>query len=623
MCGVNGIADFASPVDEAERTIEGMNQALAHRGPDGEGKFISKDTCVVLGSRRLSIVDIRGGAMPIVVTHGDAEYAIVANAEFFNYKELKSELEKKYKFTTHSDTEVALFAYIEWGEECLARLRGQFAFAIYDGKKKCVFLARDRVGIKPLYYHFSGTRLIFSSEPKGVLASGLVSKRPDSISCALFTLGALSMGKCEPPQSSLFEGVHALPPASKALCDASGLRTSRYEDLYAGPRTGSVHEHAQALRSEVERAVLEQVPNEVPWGVLLSGGLDSSIILAEALRSGGPPAVVATIRYAGQENDDFHAARSLAEELGVSLQAPEISGTDIMASVDELVLSLDRPSDSSRNISLLTLYRTIAERGAKVALIGEGADEFNLGYYRTTFPGLSLAPEIGEDRVAFTAFLLSRSKNAADYFNPDCVNEHAVAEGVESLAQEYFDQRTFGERLDRMQYFYARQFLKGRLDMHDRAAMRSGVEARVPFCDEGVVAASLAVPHELQIADGGEKMVLREAFKGVLPENIRMRKKLPLPEAASIDAHRALLTAYERALEEAPPSSWDFLNKRFADELLQRGRGAIERLERGEQIPLGDGMDPARPLEFRMRHLFLMLTFLRWYDLYFIKHSLS
>lgn len=622
MCGINAIADFSHRLSADDQTaLRRMNDAIAHRGPDGEGEFFSSDQHALLGSRRLAIVDVAGGAMPMRRLVEGKEYVIVSNGEFFNYRELRSELEKTYVFETHSDTEVALYAYIAWGPSCVERLRGQFAFIVYDGAGERLFLARDRFGIKPLYYGRNGSKLILSSEPKGVLAEGSIAPVPDRHAIAsLFLSVFTALGKSEPVDRSCFDGIHALPAGMFAICTASDLTLTRYADIRPH------HDHADArdwvapMHATVSRAIASQIPAEVPYVIPLSGGLDSSVILVEALQSETPPIAAVSVNYAADTTGDYAAAQSLAKEKAVPLLAPLISSEALMQGIDSFVRALDRPSDSSRNLGLFKLYEIARTTGAKVALIGEGSDELNLGYFYR-FPGFRTASAVGADAKAFRALLQGRTAAVLRYFRPAFIDASVLARLIDASVTQYFEEQHFKSSIERMEYLYLREFLKGRLDMHDRCAMAHGIEARVPYCDEDAAELALRVPPEKNLAGDTEKAILREAFSDELPESILARRKSPLPEDLGADALNALIGAFDGALTQAHESVWQILDRDFALALRARAQEALDAVRRGEQVSLGDGADVTGPIDFRSRHLFLLLTFLRWHDIYFVKRS--
>src|SRR3989338_1325399 len=319
MCGINGIVDYSGHGDIS--SFVRMNDALRHRGPDGEGSFVSRDKSVFLGNRRLSIVDMEGGNQPLSCEHKGNFYAITFNGEIYNYRLLRRELEQKgHQFSTPGDTEVLLQSYIEWGRGCLKRFNGQFAFAIYDGKSRKVFLARDRVGIKPLYYTQSGSSFLFSSEPKGLLAHHGVSRIPDHETIASYFIVLMTLTDCgSPPERSFYGGINALPPASYAFVDKDGLhKPQRFWELpfpeISPEQRLKGSKAVNVLRSALEEAVRIRIPSEVDFGTALSGGIDSSIVSLLSLRHSGK-LTSATIGFL--DDPDYRHARLLAKQKGI------------------------------------------------------------------------------------------------------------------------------------------------------------------------------------------------------------------------------------------------------------------------------------------------------------------
>jgi asparagine synthase (glutamine-hydrolysing) len=325
------------------------------------------------------------------------------------------------------------------------------------------------------------------------------------------------------------------------------------------------------------------------------------------------------LRYEGVENPDYGYARLLAERQGIELIAPAVSDELLTQHVDALVCALDRPYDSVRELGLFEMYRSLRARELPVALVGEGADEFNLGYYHV-LPGFAKGGDRCATAAGFREVLYERSRDVARYFSAAFIDEGLVSSVIEHNVREYYDRADIPDPLYRMEYYYIRKFLKGRLDMHDRLAMANSIETRVPYCDDDVVMASLAVPPELNLSGGTEKAILRKAFADILPESIAHRRKYALSESTDTVLYRTILRSFDAELAKADDAIWDILDKRYAVELRTI---AEERISAAERDTLHDheltaGTPLGEPLAFRIRHLFVLLTFLRWYDLYFV-----
>jgi asparagine synthase (glutamine-hydrolysing) len=640
MCGISVIANLQSgpsgPLAQASKRIQAMNAALHHRGPDGAGSFSSPDGRVVLGSTRLAIVDVQGGTMPIRVTHGGHTYAIVFNGEIFNHCELRDALPPgKYSFGTSSDTEVLLCAYLEWGSACVMRFNGQFAFAIYDERDGgSVFFARDHVGIKPLFYALLGDgTLLLSSEPKGILSVPEFERAIDKQSVAAYFLTSLTLTNgIEPLDRSWFEGMQSLEPGTHAVYDATGaVKTNRYTELPFGQRAENAAAEpaalARALRVSLERAIVDQLPTEVLCGAALSGGLDSSIVTSIAAAhqfTSEQPLTACAIRFDSAQmdtNEDYRHAALLAERPDVELLAPVLQSEEMMEHLDNLTRAMDRPHDTVRQLGLYLTFRSLRRAGCKVVLVGEGADEFNLGYYRNS-PGF--AKDLAHIRTPehFRQVLHDRAAAAVRYFAPGFLAASDFEAAIEHDVETYYLSCPSSDPLERMQYYYAKKFLKYRLDANDRCAMAHSVEARVPFCEAEVVRASLAVPPCANgvLADGGtEKAVLRAAFEDVLPPQIARRAKYALPESRDVRLYRMVLTQLDAAIAAAEPGVWQVLDREHLLQLRTQGEVEVGAVEREEVVrhTLTDEQALTEPVGFRIKHLFLQLTFLRWHALYF------
>jgi|GEM_PF-355222 len=622
MCGINVIGNFDRVTKNGKTIIEKMNSVLAHRGPDGAGVFESSDSHVFLGSRRLSIVDVPHGNQPVVVDVKGDTYAIVFNGEIFNYKDIKAKLKKTYPFKTESDTEVLLFAYIEWGIGCLEHLNGQFAFAIYDDKGEKIFFAKDRVGIKPLYYStLPDKTLLISSEPKGILSYPDFPRALDNEAIADYFLGTMTLvNGCEPLDRSFFKDIHALNPGMYGVLSKEGLKIGAYYDVPV-PKLRNIGRYESQLRKALEDAILEQIPSEVTYGTALSGGIDSSIVTAVAARHSEQKLLSCAIRFEDtQENPDYEHAKILAAQENIRLLSPILTGERLMRSLDDMVLAMDKPHDTVRQLGLFELYKTLHQEGCKVVLVGEGSDEFNLGYYDKS-PGFKRDIDAIHSTDAFRNALQDRASEAARFFSASFNSSVSFGSIIERNIEEYYEACPSEDALDRMEYYYIKKFLKYRLDANDRCAMAHSVEARVPFCDNNVIELSLKIPHSQNLVDGTEKAVLRNAFADLLPEEITHRRKYALPESKDLGLYKIIVDELNKNIQQTDSRVWKTLNKDYIMQLAHTARRKIDELEETEkgigeltsEIPL------TSKVEFRIKHAFLALTFLRWFQLYFVE----
>ena len=617
MCGITGIVNFNHP-QNGKGIVRKMNKKLVHRGPDDEGIFVSRDNRAVFGFRRLAIVDVDNGRQPIELIHNQKQYAIVCNGEIYNHKRIRKTLERRgHSFRTGSDMEVLLASYIEWKEGCVKRFNGAFSFAIYDGKDNSVVLARDRLGIKPLFYTIlqDGT-LIFSSEPKAILIHPQFRAEPDNMAIAEFFLGTYSFPSGSAPlDRSFFKGIHSLGPATVAIFKGNQLEFDGYWDVSIEKNEGN---HVERIREEVRNAVIMRIPDEVRFGTALSGGLDSSIVTSIAELEGGP-VTAATVSLGDSENPDHAYASRMAWGRQIRLVTAELRAEDIISDMDDMISAMDEPHDAIRQLSLFAVYRALRKAGCKVALVGEGADEFNMGYYHF-YSGFGRDMETCRSSGAFRAALKRRASRISEYFTDEFLGSVDFDELIDFQVTNYYDRCQSYDPVDRMQYFYIKKFLKYRLDANDRCSMAHSVEARVPFCDHNVVQASLRVPNDSNLKNGTEKCVLREAFRDILPKEIAERRKYPLPEDESLKLQKLISDELEKNIESADPGIWRILNREAIIQLNKKFREKIGRLERdgeiqGRELTKEDVLGEKTGI--RTKHVFGILTLIRWFQIYF------
>lgn len=624
MCGINGSINFLVEKD-VKQIINSMNDSLAHRGPDGEGIFVSQNKKAVLGHRRLSIVDLARGAQPMIKEDDETEYAIVFNGEIYNHRELRKELEKKgYKFSTTSDTEVLLTAYIEWGEKCLDKLIGEFAFAVYDGLKNYVFFARDRTGVKPFYYTLmKDGSFIFSSEPKGILGYPGFKKEPDYETIADYFLGMLTFAAGNAAlDKSFFKGISSLNPGYYGSFSKQGLKLKQYWDIPINDSKPQKRDYVSLMRKEVENTTISMLPDEVKFGTALSGGLDSSILTSLAAKNIKGQLTSSSIKYKGDtKNPDYEHAQILANRYGIKLITPNLTPEKMIKDIDFMIKAMDEPHDTIRQLGMIANYRTLHEAGCKVVLTGEGADEFNLGYYHK-FPGLKLDKEECSTSKRFRALWRKRVPHASQYFNKTFLKHVNFEKVIDYNVSNYYDKCKSKDSVKKMQYFYAKKFLKFLQDANDRCSMANSVEARLPFVSRDVVGLCLQIPPEINLQNNSEKFVLRNAFKDMLPEQIFKRAKSPLPANEDMTLHKLISKELDKNIKKADPKIWRILNKNYLLKLNQTFKNRIKELEkihgkgRGAEY-LTAWLPISSEVEIRTNHVFSVLTFMRWFEMNF------
>lgn len=539
MCGICGYISYENnyiKTQARERKLaKMMADTLYNRGPDAEGIWVGEHA--VFAHRRLAVIDVERGAQPMKRVSEGYEFTIAYNGELYNTSELRSELEGfGYKFETQSDTEVLLYSYIHYGADCAKRLNGIFAFAVYDSMRQSVFLCRDRFGVKPLFYTMQGKTLIFGSELKAILKYPGIRAELDSDGlCELFAISpARSAG------NGVFKGMRELKPGHCMYISRRGVMESPYWQLRSGEHTDSYEDTIEKVRTLVMDSIKRQLVSDVPIATFLSGGLDSSFITAVAATElAKENRQLSTYSFDYEGNDKYFKSSSFqpdADSQWVPRMADEFKTehTYLMCPNDVLVPLLDDalrakdlPGMADCDSSLLYFCREVKKRHT-VVLSGECSDEIFGGYpwfrdakaFETAaFPwcyDLSMRKDILIDSVRNTLDLDGYSRMRYD----------------ESIAEtpEYLGDTKEEKRRREISWLNIAWFMTNLLDRKDRMSMASGLEVRVPFCDHRLVEYVWNIPWEMKNRDNISKNVLREAAYGILPEDVRLRKKSPYPK---------------------------------------------------------------------------------------------
>ena len=528
MCAIAGMMNLYAP----DAVVKAMGGTMRRRGPDDFGVFRGED--VTLLHARLAVIDIAGGRQPMTLAFGGEEYTIVYNGELYNTPELRRELQKLgHRFLGHSDTGVLLHGYAQWGEHLLEKLNGIFAFAVWEKGAKRLFLARDRIGVKPLFYAEHQGGLIFASEIKTIL------KYPD-FRAAIDVTGAaelLLLGPGRTPGSGVFRGIRELEPGCCALWDGKKLKCRRYWKLQDGPHTESLEETAEHVRFLVEDAIRAQLVSDVPIGCFLSGGLDSSLICAVAAKTMDHPLDTFSVDYDRnreffvpgkfQPNSDADFLSPMEEFLGATGHRVVLTADDLNGVLEEATEARDLPGMADVDFSLLLLCREI-RKNVTVALSGECADEIFGGYpwYRDpevrVRAGFPWSQNIQERRSLLTGRLACMTD----------AREYIMSRYARTLLESDIDPDAppVEKQTKQMVNLNFRWFMQTLLDRKDRMSMHSSLEVRVPFCDYRIAEYLYRVPWEMKDCGGMEKGLLRRAMSGWLPEQILYRKKSPYPK---------------------------------------------------------------------------------------------
>ncbi len=557
MCGIAGIYGIAG-LANAEGVVARMTDAIAHRGPDATG--IHRTSNAILGHRRLSIIDLSEASnQPFHST--DGRYTIIFNGEIYNYRELRSVLEnaeRPYRFRTGSDTEVLLAAYAEWGTKCLDRLQGMFAFAIWDSSTDELFIARDRMGIKPLYYYNANGHFIFASEIRSVLASGLVPRKLDRDSL----IDHLRYQTVQAP-STIIAGVRMLQAGYWMLISSKGVHQQRWYDLVASTSKevasmapDVVHKE---LRERLSRAVERRLVADVPFGAFLSGGIDSSAIVGLMAQASCTPVHTFSVVFDEEEFSEERFARIVADRFGTKHTAIRLLPADMLRMLPEALAAIDHPSADGPNTYVVS--KVTKEAGISMALSGTGGDEVFAGYpvfkrslalYEKRFlmalpkvvrkgaasmmmqlkPGIT-SNKFGEllraesfsiedtypvSRLTFSDQDLSRLLVIADFPQSsverfmDEVIHHDGGEALPLLSQV-----SLGEIGTYLQHVLLRDT--------DQMSMAHALEVRVPFLDHELIEFALGVPDNLKYPHT-PKQLLTKALEDLLPDEVVNRPKM-------------------------------------------------------------------------------------------------
>jgi asparagine synthase (glutamine-hydrolysing) len=580
MCGIAGILS-TDPARDV--TMRRMLDALAHRGPDGEG--IYHDELVTLGHRRLSIIDLAGGQQPL--RSADRTILLVCNGEIYNYRELRRELERDgHRFLTHSDCEVIIGLYERYGDRLLERLRGMFAFMLWDSKKRRLLAARDHLGQKPLYYLKDERGFACASEIKALLAFD--GRQPRMNLAALDQYLALRL--IDAPLS-MFEGIHKLPPGHSLVLEAGGEpRIERYWKLEQQPKlTGSEEQLCDELEARIEEALRLHLVSDVPVGAFLSGGMDSSLLVAMLARKLGVrqlPTFTMGLDY--QRFDEAPAARAVAQLFGTEHHEERVK-PEITALLPDLVAALDEPSDP---LSLCTyLLARFTRRHVKVVIGGDGGDELFGGYdryygnlyashygkvpetlrRRVLAPAVALIPESGWYKsvghqlrwlhhlsfhsggaryaASLSYFYFDRERRA-ELFAPQVLDQWRKLDAEAAIRAPY--EAANGEPLDRM--LFADSMV--RLPNHpvmitDRICMAHGLEARSPFMDHELASYAARLAPALKVRGGTLRYIQRKLAARYLPPQILNRPKQGFSSALPYLLQREYAQLYSSCLRDS------------------------------------------------------------------------
>lgn len=602
MCGICGV--FHSDRDRRVNrdTLAAMNRQIVHRGPDDDGFFVEEN--VGLAMRRLSIIDIQTGHQPISNEHENIW--IVFNGEIYNHQDLRRDLQSRgHRYRTQSDTETIVHLYEEYGRNCVEHLRGMFSFAIWDRTRRTLFLARDRLGIKPLYYRFDGETLLFGSEIKTILAYPGVKPEFNRGTLAEYLAFGYVAG-----EETMYAGIRKLMPGHILTIDERGqLETSSYWDLDVTTDNGSQpREHyVRRYREQLEECVSSHLMSDVPLGVFLSGGLDSSAVAALTTKIRKEPIETFSVGYGEEVYSELPYARTVAEHLKSRHHEVHLGRDEFFQTLPRLIWHEDEPIVWPSSVALYFVARLARER-VTVVLTGEGSDETLGGYtrypwtllnsrmdsiYRTLAPaalrrmlrqGISSFPIsatlkrklehtfLGRDGASWPSFYFDNFYSA---FSATEQSELLTTEAKQGAGDAYagsmeYWNRSSGDLLHRLLYTDIKSYLVELLMKQDQMSMAASIESRVPFLDHTLVEFTASIPAKYATRGMAGKCILKAAVEDLLPHSIVYRQKMGFPtpwaywlQGSSLDSLRSLLMearTLERGLFRA-----EAVNRLFAE----------------------------------------------------------
>lgn len=622
MCGIAGILNLTSERPPSEAELTAMITQLHHRGPDGYGFF--HDTQVGLAHARLSIIDLAGGKQPI--HNEDRTVWVSFNGEIFNYIELRATLEQQgHRFYTHSDTEVIVHLYEQHGEDFVQHLNGQFAIALWDQPRRRLVLARDRAGIRPLFYAQTRNRLLFASEVKALFVHAELPRRLSREALAqVFTYWSPLA------PATVFEGVSALPPGHVLVVENGHTRTRRYWDWSFPeaplPRERSAEEYAEELRSLLIDAVRLQLRSDVPVGAYLSGGLDSSIITSLIKNYTDVPLRTFSVTFDDAEFDESVFQQELVDYLGTQHTALRCTTAEISDAFPKVIWHTETPIVRTAPTPLMLLSAKVRAEGYKVVLTGEGADEVFGGYdifkeakirrfwarqpnskvrpriLERLYPYLKHSPAAGraftenffsqglehKDRAFFAHIpRWTTTRRIAQFFSPEMQSAVSDWDPYASITQTLPADIERWIPLGRDQYVEAHTLLAGYLlsSQGDRVAMASSIEARFPFLDHRVIEFGNRLPSRYKLMGLTEKYILKKSMTGLLPESVRTRTKQPYraPDSQSFFRNGVAADYVSELFSEQRLREAGYFDPRAAAKLFEKCRA-------GRAIGFADNM---------------------------------
>ncbi|AKA68660.1 asparagine synthase (glutamine-hydrolyzing) [Clostridium scatologenes] len=593
MCGIAGWVNFQKNISKETEIIKNMTRTLKKRGPDDEGYYISTNT--LLGHRRLVVVDPSGGSQPMAKVINGNKYIIVYNGELYNTEDLrKILLSEGYKFDSYSDTEVLLVSYIHWGMDCVKKINGIFAFAILDEANESIFLARDPLGVKPLFYTVKDNSLIFGSEIKTLLAHPMV----EPILTREGLTEVFALGPARALGSGVFKDIHEVPPAYYLMYDKYGLKLEEYWKLQCSEHKEDEEATAYHLRSLLVDAITRQLTADVPVCTFLSGGLDSSAISAIASKEFQKQGNILNTYAIDYEDDDLYFEANEFEPTSDKVWAQKTSkyiksnhhvvvnnSEDLASALVDSVKAYDLPGMADIDSSLYLFCKEIRKH-ATVAVSGECADEIFGGY-----PWFRRPEDINANTFPWSKSVGARKEILSEDLKSLDLEGYLDNQYKSSLKKvPYLDgESKLDRRMRELFYLNIKWFMITLLNRKDRMSMSNSLEVRVPFADYRLVEYAFNIPSHIKFYKDREKGILRKALKGILPDDIIYRKKSPYPKTHNPMYTKIVQQWMSDILKDKSSPILPLIDKKAISTLIETGGASFKapwfgQLMRGPQL---------------------------------------
>lgn len=575
MCGIVGWSNLKNNIRDYSDIMDEMIDTLKLRGPDSAG--LKTYNHALMGHRRLIIVDPTGGMQPMTKIINNKEYTICYNGELYNTEEVRADLiSKGYKFDSYSDTEVLLTSYIEYGQKCADYLNGIFAFGIWDEYNQELFLCRDQLGIKPLFYSYIDGNLIFASEIKALLKHPYI----DSIVDRDGLIELISLGPARTLNGAIFKDIKEIPPAHYLLFNKRGINLNEYWKLETMEHEDDIDTTKKKVREMLVEIIENQLVSDVPVCTFLSGGLDSSVISSVAFdkfkKDGLGVLNTFSIDYKDNEkyfkknlyepNSDYEYVKRMVEFLGSNHHNIVLNNIDLAYALDDATKAADLPGMADVDSSLY-LFAKEVRKYATVALSGECADEVFGGYpwFTREYDSIEIFP--WTNSIEYRKNILKPSLKdlpIEEYVKQTCRDS---INKIDKLPKESHDDRIIRE----LTYLNIKYQMLTLINRKDRMTMSNSLEGRVPYADKRLVQYAFNFPKDIKLLHGREKGLLREAVRGIVPDEIIDRKKSPYPKTHNPEYTREVSNMLKKILEDRSSPIHQIIDYDFVSNIVDTG----------------------------------------------------